>query len=85
MPQIPLWITEAEVVSLVNVPSAIDALERILPMVRNILVMLITATMLPPKCSLFFSLQLGCSLVLYVERSTRKPKYLIRPCFWCLE
>ena len=32
MPQIPLWITEAEVVSLVNVPSAIDALERILPM-----------------------------------------------------
>lgn len=32
MPQIPLWITEAEVVSMVNVPSAIGALERILPM-----------------------------------------------------
>lgn len=32
MTEIPLWITEAEVVSLVNVPSAIDALERILPM-----------------------------------------------------
>ena len=32
MPQIPLWITEAEVVSLVNVPAAIGALERILPM-----------------------------------------------------
>jgi ornithine cyclodeaminase len=32
MPQIPLWITEDEVVSLVNVPSAIEALERILPM-----------------------------------------------------
>ena len=32
MPQIPLWITEKEVVSLVNVPAAIEALERILPM-----------------------------------------------------
>lgn len=32
MPEIPLWITEAEVVSLVNVPAAIEALERILPM-----------------------------------------------------
>lgn len=32
MPQIPLWITEAEVVSLVSVPTAIDSLERILPM-----------------------------------------------------
>lgn len=32
MPKTPLWITEAEVVSLVNVPSAIGALERILPM-----------------------------------------------------
>jgi ornithine cyclodeaminase len=28
----PLWITEADVVSLVNIPSAIGALERILPM-----------------------------------------------------
>jgi ornithine cyclodeaminase len=32
MPEIPLWITEAEVTSLVNVPKAIEALERILPM-----------------------------------------------------
>ena len=32
MTQIPLWITEADVVSLINVPRAIDALERILPM-----------------------------------------------------
>jgi alanine dehydrogenase len=32
MTQIPLWITEADVVSLINVPQAIDALERILPM-----------------------------------------------------
>ncbi len=32
MTEIPLWITEAEVTSLVSVPKAIDALERILPM-----------------------------------------------------
>ena len=32
MTQIPLWITEAEVVALINVPQAIEALERILPM-----------------------------------------------------
>ncbi len=32
MTQIPLWITEAEVVSMVDVPKAIDALERVLPM-----------------------------------------------------
>ncbi len=32
MTQVPLWITEAEVVSLINVPQAIEALERILPM-----------------------------------------------------
>lgn len=32
MTEIPLWITEADVVSLVNVPQAIGALERILPM-----------------------------------------------------
>lgn len=32
MSEIPLWITEADVVSLVNVPRAIEALERILPM-----------------------------------------------------
>ena len=32
MPEIPLWITEEEVTSLVSVPQAIGALERILPM-----------------------------------------------------
>ncbi len=32
MTEIPLWITEAEVVSMINVPKAIEALERILPM-----------------------------------------------------
>jgi alanine dehydrogenase len=32
MTEFPLWITEADVVSLINVPRAIDALERILPM-----------------------------------------------------
>lgn len=32
MSEIPLWITEADVVSLINVPRAIEALERILPM-----------------------------------------------------
>jgi ornithine cyclodeaminase len=32
MTEIPLWITEAEVVSMINVPKAIEALERVLPM-----------------------------------------------------